>query len=80
MRHAVFGETPMGPEWGTNCTIGVPTVDACVNASLVEDSGRVEGNLDAGASLSPLPIPLHSRLSIACAQHRPYGTCAHARA
>ena len=48
MRHSVFGETPMGPEWGTNCTIGVPTVDACVNASLVEVTGRVEGNLDAG--------------------------------
>jgi hypothetical protein len=38
----------MGKEWGTNCTFGVPTIDACVNASLVEDSGRIEGNLDPG--------------------------------
>ena len=58
----------MGPEWGTNCTIGVPTVDACVNASLVEESGRMEGNLDAGASFLPLPLPLLSRLSFACTQ------------
>jgi len=48
VRHSTYGQTTMGKEWGTNCTFGVPTIDACVNASLVEDSGRIEGNLDPG--------------------------------
>ena len=60
VRHSTYGQTTMGKEWGTNCTIAVPTIDACVNASLIEDSGRIEGNLDPGSSSSlPAALPLH---------------------
>jgi len=58
VRHSTYGQTTMGKEWGTNCTFAVPTIDACVNASLVEDSGRIEGNLDPGSSSLPVSLPL----------------------
>jgi hypothetical protein len=59
VRHSTYGQTTMGKEWGTNCTIAVPTIDACVNASLIEKSGRIEGNLDPGSSSLPVTPPLH---------------------
>jgi hypothetical protein len=70
VRHSTYGQTTMGKEWGTNCTFAVPTIDACVNASLVEDSGRIEGNLDPGSSSLPVSLPLSTDVLLRVAKQR----------
>jgi hypothetical protein len=59
VRHSTYGQTTMGKEWGTNCTIAVPTIDACVNASLIEESGWIESNFEPGSSSLPVTLSFH---------------------
>jgi len=55
VQHGRFGQILTGPDWGTNCTIGAPTIDACTNSTdaSFEDSGVMLGNYDAAACASP---------------------------
>jgi hypothetical protein len=37
----------------------VPTIDACVNASLIEESGWIESNFEPGSSSLPVTLSFH---------------------